>query len=154
MSYPFSIARAVVMSNNDIICGKVDNEGFLESTDGHFFKIKPPVSFNTCLRDHNGDEIFTGDLLRHFSDPSQQTIVYEVEYLTDEGALYIKHTEHKVNYRHSYQAFKEDLSRVDQTNIIHDRLNKIHAIQYVIVGNIYTGVTVPLTKDEVFDHDD
>ena len=154
MAYPFSVARAVLMSNDNVVCGKIDNEGFIESDDGHFFKIKPPISFNTGLLDHNSDEIFTGDLLRHFRDPLKQRITYEVEYLVEEGALFIKHTEQKVHYRRSYLEFKEDYSRVDQTDIIHDRLTKVYASQYVIVGNIYTGVILPPTKVEGFDNDD
>jgi len=154
MAYPFSVARAAVMSNNDVICGKVDNEGFIESNDGHFFKIKPPVSFNTCLFDYNGDEIFTNDILRCIDPKPMPKFDYEVEYCIDEGALCVKHIEQKTLYRRPAAEYHKNLSRVNRTDVILDPLTQESASHYAIVGNIYTGVIIPRPNEEVSDDDD
>jgi len=157
MNRPFSIARAVVEAfgddNVEIIEGKLDTNGeVINRYAGMWTHIDPKtLSFNTGMTDLNGKEIFTGDILRHCSHDKQITR-YEVEYLVEEGAFFVKHTEIGTSYSHNYRAFSEELIRTDRTHVIHERLTATVAKQFRIIAHMQDKEVPPLDEhDELFD---
>lgn len=139
MAYPFSLVRALTSIEGKTITGKFDdaNWRFVRSeADGKIYGIDTDtITFNTGLFDHDDNEIFIGDLLQHYNDHAKHDITYEAEYIVEEGAFHFRHTEHSTYYQHAYVSSREDVSRVDMTKEVHDRLTQHSARQYVIIGN-------------------
>ena len=158
MAYPFSIARAVKsFGDKTVVVGRLSEEPrFLYTDAGECIAIDTKtLTFNTGLFDHDDNEIFTGDILRHFSDAMKQTRLVEAEFLVNEGAFFIKHVESQSFYKQQYSSVKGD--KVDRTDIVHERLDHIVAQQYRIVGNIYNGVCEIINSEDfekVFHNDD
>ncbi|MBR1580085.1 MAG: hypothetical protein IJ668_06270 [Selenomonadaceae bacterium] len=153
MNRPFTIARAIVddfkSKHFEIVEGELDSPyDAISPNNGRWVSIKPDtLSFNTCLTDLNGKEIFTGDTLRKYNEP--YTTV-EVVYLPPEGAFYIKREETGVHYSNRYPDPTE--TRIDRADIIFQRLTQRVADCYVIVAHKQDSEVPPIDEhDELFD---
>ena len=148
MNRPFTIARAVDLETKRIVEGRLVDRDFIRGDHGELsFVDEDNINFNTGIVDRDGVEIFTGDLLQHIADDKQHTR-YEAEYLVDDGAFYIRHTETGTSYSHNYRAFSEELIRTDRTHIIHERLTANVAKQFRIVTDRQFE---PSTSEDIFD---
>ena len=150
---PFSIARAIVDTfeddNGKIVEGELDHRyDAICRNIGGWVSIKPAtLTFNTGMTDLDGEEIFTGDTLRKYNEPY---ITVEVEYLVEEGAFFIKHTESGVHYSNRYPDPTE--TRIDRTDIIYQRLTQRVADCYRIVAHMQDKEVPPIDEhDELFD---
>ena len=154
MNRPFSIARAIVddfeSKHFEIVEGELDRHcEAIRRNDGRWVSIKPKtLSFNTCLTDLDGKEIFTGDTVCKWRDPANTTV--EVVYLPPEGAFYIKREEMGVHYSNRYPDPTE--TRIDRTDIIYQRLTQRVADCYAIVAHTQDDAIPPIDEyDELFD---
>lgn len=150
---PFTIARALVSDFESKTFGIV--EGLLDhrydaicGNDVGWVGIKPDtLTFNTCMTDLDGKEIFTGDTLRKYNEPY---ITVEVAYLVEEGAFFIMHTEIGVHYSNRYPDPTE--TRIDRTDVIYQRLTQRVADCYRIVAHLQDKKVPPIDEhDELFD---
>lgn len=152
MNRPFSIARAVELETKRIVEGRLVDRDFIKGDHGELsFVDEDTLNFNTGMVDTDGKEIFTGDILRHCSH-DKQTTRYEVEYLVEEGAFFVKHTEIGTSYSHNYRAFSEELIRTDRTHVIHERLTATVAKQFRIIAHMQDKEVPPIDEhDDIFD---
>ena len=148
MNRPFSIARGTYLYGTELMEGEPSM-----SVNGKYVWIdcqladQESLTFNTCLTDHNGKEIFTGDTLRKYNEPH---ITVEVVYLPVEGAFYLKREETGVHYSNRYPDPTE--TRIDRTDIIYQRLTQRVADCYVIVAYMQDDAIPPIDEhDELFD---
>lgn len=148
MSRPFSIARALGCYEHQMFQGYLDKDGYMEAEDGKLYRVSSDsAQFNTGMTDLDGEEIFTGDTLRKYNEPY---ITVEVEYLVEEGAFFIKHTESGVHYSNRYPDPTE--TRIDRTDIIYQRLTQRVADCYRIVAHMQDKEVPPIDEhDELFD---
>ena len=148
MNRPFSIARGTYLYGTELMEGEpsMSVNGKYAWIDGQLVD-QESLTFNTCLTDLNGKEIFTGDTLRKYNEP--YTTV-EVVYLPPEGAFYIKREEMGVHYSNRYPDPTE--TRIDRTDIIYQRLTQRVADCYVIVAHMQDDAIPPIDEyDELFD---
>ena len=157
MAYPFNIVRAKTAYEDTIIKGtftdSLRNKPFVMDFDTKKeYAVDPStLTFNTGLFDHDDNEIFTGDLLRHFSDPSKQRWLVQAEFLVNKGAFFLRHTERQDFYSTAYGPTHDRF--VERTDVVHERLDETLACQYIIVGNIYEGAKDDNpSRDKVFEH--
>ena len=149
---PFTIARAITrFGEEQLVEGGLDPNGEVlrdHANADRWVSIKPDtLTFNTCLTDLDGKEIFTGDTLCKYNEPYTPV---EVVYLPSEGAFYIKREEMGVHYSNRYPDPTE--TRIDRTDIIYQRLTQRVADCYAIVAHKQDDAIPPIDEyDELFD---
>lgn len=135
MSNPFTICRARRLSDNAVIEGSLDNEGFIRTFDDHFFKVdEHSLQFNTGLFDHDGVEIFTGDSLRRFFDTERKERTLVAKYLPDEGAFFVEYFERSTFQRTEYRTLdgRQGQALIKRNDTVFERLTQNAAHQLLI----------------------
>ena len=148
MNRPFSIARGTYLYGTELMEGEpsMSVNGKYAWIDGQLVDQKS-LTFNTCLTDLDGKEIFTGDTLRKYNEPH---ITVEVDYLVEEGSFFIKREESGVHYSNRYPDPTE--TRIDRTDIIYQRLTQRVADCYRIIAHKQDDAIPPIDEyDELFD---
>lgn len=135
MSRPYSVARGRDLETKALVQGafsEAEQIYFIRHRDKLFIVDGSTLEFNTGLI-ARGIEIFTGDILQDVADDERRE--YTVEYLVEEGALFIAHTEHETSYRPNDRKYGEDVIRTDRTQVVHERLTAARAARMQVVGS-------------------